>query len=29
MAKKNGTPVTELVKQLLKKDIELLETLSN
>ena len=28
IAKKNGKPVTELVNQLLKKDIELLETLS-
>ena len=28
IAKKNGKPVTELVNQLLKKDIELLEALS-
>ena len=28
IAKKNGKPVTELVNQLLKKDVELLEALS-
>ena len=28
IAKRNGKPVTELVNQLLKKDVELLETLS-
>ena len=28
IAKRNGKPVTELVNQLLKKDIELLEALS-
>ena len=28
IAKRNGKPVTELVNQLLKKDVELLEALS-
>ena len=28
IAKRNGKPVTELVNQLLKKDVELLESLS-
>ena len=28
IAKRNGKPVTELVHQLLKKDVELLESLS-
>ena len=28
IAKKNGKPVTELVNQLLKKDVELLESLT-
>lgn len=28
LAKKNGRPVTELVNQLLKKDVELLESLA-
>lgn len=28
LAKKNGTPLTDLVNQLLKRDLELLESLS-